>query len=152
MTILSNKLAADTWAEGWLTGIPDVVNRNVMPRIKKVFSKCWLNGWMSEWMSEQMSKLPLPLFESLLQRCLRCFKPKAPTEVLNHLNWYSRRRSRARDWFPTQRYQFMILPWTQEGGLQYLWSIFAGLDSKAPIIYSIWSPTLEVQQNQVLTC
>lgn len=41
-----------------------------------------------------------------------------------------------RAWCLIQKYQLVILPWTQEGGLQYLWSIFAGLDSKASIIYT----------------
>lgn len=42
-----------------------------------------------------------------------------------------------RDWFGTQIYQFVILLWTKKGGLQYLWTIFAALDSEASIPYSI---------------
>lgn len=84
MTILSNTLPASTWAGWWLIGVPDVMNRNMLPRIKKVFNKHWLNEWMSEWTSERIPSLPLSVSESLLGRCLWCFKLKAPTQGLDH--------------------------------------------------------------------
>lgn len=36
-------------------------------------------------MSEQMPRLPLSSLESLLERCLGCFEPKAPMEGWNPL-------------------------------------------------------------------